>query len=456
MTAAPQHSKSQVRTYRAGSLREALSIVRAELGPDAAITRTREVPAGGLLNRLFGKTQIEVTVSNDAAQAKKKKPAQAAAAKSLAGTVEHIPQRTVVDEAGLDLSRLDHAFHRNALTNQEEANESGDYPQALPRRFTISEPYDAQPQARRSLEALHGAACCATLAAQPLVTPWPEAGFALYAALLEADVAPQFARELIANLFQSSPPRHHQNPAQLAVLLRERLAAELPASGPIRTFPGKRKVAALVGPTGVGKTTTIAKLAANARLREGRRVGLLTMDTYRIAAVEQLRTYAEIIDLPLAVVTTPQEIREALQRMDDLELVLIDTAGRSPHDDARVHELREMLAAARPDEVHLVLSGTSSGRALAQTAERFAAINFSHVLLTKLDEALTCGTILDLLRVAQRPLSYVTNGQNVPADIAVAESAAFAERILPREADDFKSVQHAAVRSGAESRRRAS
>ena len=113
---------------------------------------------------------------------------------------------------------------------------------------------------------------------------------------------------------------------------------------------------ALVGPTGVGKTTTIAKLAANYRLREKKRVGLITVDTYRIAAVEQLRTYADIIDLPMEVVSTPREMREAVARMRNLDLVLMDTAGRSPRDEIKIQELRSLLAEAEADEVHLVLS----------------------------------------------------------------------------------------------------
>ena len=105
----------------------------------------------------------------------------------------------------------------------------------------------------------------------------------------------------------------------------------------------KCRVVALVGPTGVGKTTTIAKLAANYRLREKRRVGLITVDTYRVAAVEQLRTYADIIDLPMEVVATPREMREAVARMSHLDLVLMDTAGRSPRDEVKIQELKSML-----------------------------------------------------------------------------------------------------------------
>src|SRR5688500_10208018 len=120
--------------------------------------------------------------------------------------------------------------------------------------------------------------------------------------------------------------------ARLSRMIERRIAA----SGPIQVETGRRRLIALVGPTGVGKTTTIAKLAANFRLREKRRVGLITVDTYRIAAVEQLRTYADIIDLPMEVVSTPRQMREALETMADLDLVLMDTAGRSPKDEVKI------------------------------------------------------------------------------------------------------------------------
>jgi flagellar biosynthesis protein FlhF len=178
---------------------------------------------------------------------------------------------------------------------------------------------------------------------------------------------------------------------------------------------------ALVGPTGVGKTTTIAKLAAHYRLKEKRSVGLITVDTYRIAAVEQLRTYADIIDLPMQVVSTPHEMREAVRRMDNLELVLMDTAGRSPKDDVKIRELRAFLSEAGADEVHLVLSSVGNPKTMEQTALRFAPVGTTALLLTKLDEASGLGNLLPLVRRCKLPLSYLTNGQNVPDDIETAD-----------------------------------
>jgi flagellar biosynthesis protein FlhF len=219
--------------------------------------------------------------------------------------------------------------------------------------------------------------------------------------------------------------------------LKDRLAAmieqELPVAGPIRPTAGRRHLVALVGPTGVGKTTTIAKLAANFRLREKRRVGLITVDTYRIAAVEQLRTYADIIDLPMEIVATPREMHQAVARMADLDLILMDTAGRSPRDEVQIQELKSLLAEAAPNEVHLVLSSVASAKSLAKTAEQLSSVGTTALLLTKLDEAASLGSLLPLVRSCRLPLSYLTNGQNVPDDIAAADGARLARMILGME-----------------------
>ena len=124
---------------------------------------------------------------------------------------------------------------------------------------------------------------------------------------------------------------------------------------------------ALIGPTGVGKTTTIAKLAATLKLRESHTVGLITIDTYRIAAVDQLKKYADILDIPLRVVGSPEELRAAIEAMSDREFILIDTAGRSPSDTLKLQELKNFLNIAGPDEVHLVLSSTATQESVMQT-----------------------------------------------------------------------------------------
>jgi flagellar biosynthesis protein FlhF len=217
--------------------------------------------------------------------------------------------------------------------------------------------------------------------------------------------------------------------------LQRAVARELNLAGPIRTQPGERHVVALVGPTGVGKTTTIAKLAAGFRIEARRRVGLLTIDTYRIAAVQQLKAYAEIMDLPMEVVEKPEQMQPALDALGDVDLVLIDTAGRSPRSDARIDQLAEFLRAARPDETHLVLSATSSSDNIRTTIRGFQPVGATSVILTKLDETPHTAGVLSAMTASDRhhatPLSYVTHGQQVPDDIAVADAPHLVTSLLP-------------------------
>jgi flagellar biosynthesis protein FlhF len=217
--------------------------------------------------------------------------------------------------------------------------------------------------------------------------------------------------------------------------MREKIAEQLekllPTTGPItRTRTKGPHVVALIGPTGVGKTTTIAKLAANLKLREKHRVGLITLDTYRIAAVDQLKRYADIIGSPLRVVANAEDLTEAMLSMQDCDFILIDTAGRSPNDTMKLNELKSLLAVAEPDEVHLVLSTTNSEECIQLAVSRFGDVRVDKIIFTKLDEAAHVGVVLNVVRKVNKSLSYVTTGQDVPDDIEVGRGRRLAQLIL--------------------------
>jgi flagellar biosynthesis protein FlhF len=258
----------------------------------------------------------------------------------------------------------------------------------------------------------------------------PEGLFRVFTDMIQADIDEATARDLLDRARPSDSDRSPPDPLLVKSRIMQLLEDEMHTTGPIVTSEKGCRLVAMVGPTGVGKTTTIAKLAANYRLREKKRVGLITVDTYRVAAVEQLRTYADIIDLPMEVVATPREMREAVARLQDLDLILMDTAGRSPRDEVRIQELKSMLGEAGAAEVHLVLSSTASARSLLGTVERFAEIGATALLLTKLDEATSYGHLLPVVRNSQLPLSYLTDGQDVPDDIQVAEPRKLAQLLL--------------------------
>jgi len=390
----------EVKTFRARSMQEALQLVRRTLGADATLLQAREVRSG-LLGWLPGARQVEVLASADV-QAPCRLPA---------GTARSDLVRTGTPTGSPGAGRFGAAAELQPLECDYQA------------RFRAAL-HDTHTQPPSLVEEL------SRPPSRGPVRHLPETAFRLFTDLVDAELHEDLARELIERVCQAAGPRDLADPLVLKARLARLLEEEIRVCGPIDVRPGERRVVAVVGPTGVGKTTTVAKLAANYRLRQRRRVGLITVDTYRIAAVEQLRTYADIIDLPMEVVATPRELRAAIDRLSGQELILVDTAGRSPRDEVKIQELKSLLGECRADEVHLVLSCATGGQNLRRTAAQFAGLGITSLLLTKLDEASGLGGLLPLLRHSRLPVSYVTDGQNVPDDIAAADSRTLARMML--------------------------
>ncbi|MEX2167708.1 MAG: flagellar biosynthesis protein FlhF [Pirellulales bacterium] len=381
----------EIQTFRAKTLREALVQVRRQLGPEAAVLHTREV-SRGLMGRLFGGRQFEVSASNEI-HVPSRLPVECDSSHPL----DEQPARPAHVDCDYR-SRYRHDF-RHRLSNQ-----LGEL-QSLVEELCSN----ASTSKRNEL---------------------PEGMFRVFTDMIEAEIDDAIARDYLDRARANNVSGEPMDPLLVKSRIVQLLEDELRTTGPIRTGTDGCRVIAMVGPTGVGKTTTIAKLAANFRLREKKRVGLITVDTYRVAAVEQLRTYADIIDLPMEVVATPREMREAVTRLSDLDLVLMDTAGRSPRDEVRIQELKSMLGEAGAAEVHLVLSSTASAKSLLGTVERFAEVGATAMLLTKLDEATSLGHLLPVVRNSLLPLSYLTDGQDVPDDIQVAQPRKLAQLIM--------------------------
>ncbi|WP_194190905.1 flagellar biosynthesis protein FlhF [Clostridium chrysemydis] len=188
----------------------------------------------------------------------------------------------------------------------------------------------------------------------------------------------------------------------------------------------------LVGPTGVGKTTTIAKLAGKLSLKDNKKVGLITVDTYRIGAVEQLRTYAEIMNIPFKVVINTKDMEEAIEEMKDLDVVLIDSTGRSSKNAMQISELRAFIDKTNADNINLVISATTKNKDIKAIVDGYNTLSYDKIIVTKLDETSSYGSIYNISKRANKPIRFLTVGQNVPDDIKDVSKESL-EKIVFRE-----------------------
>ncbi len=404
-----------LKTYHAYSMAEALAAVKKDLGRDAVILHTRSFRKGGLLG-LGGRQMWEITASTSV-NVRSRRP------RPLPTT------RTTAPAANRAVATAVPAL---AAGVRGRGVQVIDGPANLPTAGYAPIPAPASDKLTDQVQALTGMVEKLVRRQEATASSSaPDELFETYLDLVQHDVAEDIASELIEKVRLQLTGDQLRDKALIHSKLEEFIAGMIPTS--ITTIPasaGSPRVIALIGPTGVGKTTTIAKLAANIKLRQGRKVGLITIDTYRIAAVEQLRTYAQIINIPLKVVTDPDELTAAIAEMADMDAILIDTAGRSPNDTGRLTELRRFLEAASADEVHLVLSATANTRHVEIAAERFGPVGVDRLILTKLDEAVSFGMILSIVRRMNAALSFVTTGQDVPDDIEVSEGKRLAGLIL--------------------------
>ena len=358
-----------IRTFRAASLQEALAEIRQEMGPEAAVLYTRQVSHG--LRRFIQKSQVEVTaglrdpVANDA---------------------------IVTSQSGRESPSLAAAPSADAAKLLQTVEELSDTVKQLSRQA------ERQPQVH------------------PVVRELERQG-------MSTESSEQILRSV-------NRMRQSDVPVELLIAwpeVQRVIATSLRIGSPIRAGRGRRRVVALAGPTGVGKTTTIAKLAAGFRLQTGFQVGLLTIDTFRMGAVQQLSSYAQIMDLPMKVVENSAGMRVALDELCDCDLVLIDSSGRSPRDHLQVKQLAEMLDHAAPDEIHLVVSAASSSLTAKKVIQAYSVLSPTGLILSKLDEVDSIAALLPVLCGGAPPLTYLTTGQSVPDDIERADANRFAE-----------------------------
>ncbi len=258
--------------------------------------------------------------------------------------------------------------------------------------------------------------------------PLPSEVQGLYLQMLDRDVNQDIAKE-IALLTHGVSLKQC---VELSSVAQQLVIDKLGEPMPIKIKKYAQTVLLFAGPTGAGKTTTLVKLAGRLALDQNLNIGLVNMDTYRVGAMEHMRIYAEIMDIPVRTAYNAKDLKEAVDEMADRDVILIDTAGKSSTDAAYRKELEEYIAAAHVDEVYLVISVVTASKVCKDIIRNYAFIPNYKLIITKLDEVGVWGNILNIADYAKKSLSYITMGQDVPDDISQVNPAMLAENIVGR------------------------
>ncbi len=385
----------QIKRFEAASTQEALLKIKNELGPDAVVLSTRKIRSGRV-------PLIEVTAAVDPAR-ESLRETPAARPAGAAPTAPAPPR--IEDEALARGLRRDVEEIKTLIT---EANlRPFPYGEFLEMKEMLDTFFDTLGFERK--EKIPGA----------LST--------IYHHLVACGVSRSRAFLIVSTINRNVPAEELQNEAGIGRIAEKLLAKTIGLS----YRPAERKrICAFVGPTGAGKTTTLAKIAARSVLEEKLKVGLITTDTYRIAAAEQLRTYARIMEIPIEVVPDKTAFRRSLAKLADRDLILVDTPGKSTVEPGYIEKLQDLFQLEAPVETHLLLSLTSSQDNLAENLARFKPVGYQSIIFTKLDESRHFGVLYNVIDQERKPVSWVTNGQNVPQDIEKIDPGRLARMIM--------------------------
>jgi len=457
-----------VKRFRAASMKEALELVKQELGDEAVILKSETVPRSGILD-VKKKPDVEVVAAVDRQPVMKPKPNLGGASGYFAVSEEKAePDTKAFSEMLAGVS----AKASKAVQSAKRKTEKRAEPKTTAKtRRTATQAVKKAVESPQRTRAKKSSSVERTKEVLPVREPEQEKRMNVlmdevqelrgmmhsmtsrighiqseysmrefadlpgpYAeqvmALMQVGVENNIARGLVEKAAASVPIDQVHEPGRLRHVIADQIAAKINVAGPIRCQRGEARIIVLVGPTGSGKTTTLAKLAANSKFVFNKKVALITADTHRVAALEHLNTFAGISQLPISAVYSPDELKSALIAQQDKDLIFIDTAGRSPRDEKHLLDLKRYLDMAEATEVHLVLPATLHHIDLLETLRRFSVLNFNRVVISKTDESSALGNCLNIAVESEKPLSYITTGQTIPDDIELANAQRLAQMIM--------------------------
>lgn len=409
-----------VKKYTGSNETEAVMKAKEDLGPNAVVLNVRTMKQRGLA-RLFKKDYVEIT----AALEEKDFEQNVNSRKPSFGKVQEEAVRKQQQNSHIDL-RADGSSDVSvpAVSHQSETIEKKlDSLHDMLRNQIVKE--DEVPSHNKQEQPKENQVKENTVNFKSLKL--------IYNKLIENEVDEKYANSIINDIENSMKKESNLDSILASVYQKIILKFGEPE---VIEDNDRRKVIFFVGPTGVGKTTTIAKLASDFKLEHGCKVAMVTADTYRIAAVEQLNTYASILDVPVNVIYSPSEINDALNELSEYKMLFVDTAGRSHKNEEQRGEVVEMIENVRSSGenidvlIYLVISVTTKYKDIISICDAYKELKDYKLLFTKVDETNSLGNILNIRLYTGAPLSYITCGQNVPDDIEKADVQKLVKSLL--------------------------
>lgn len=418
-----------INKFQGKTQEEAIEKAKAELGEHAVIMNIREVKPKGLF-RAFKNSTFEVTAAVE------EKEHFASAMQTAGGTLENKKEEMVHDTINLaaDEPITIPKFEPQTKPEQNEKKEPENLQKPL---------FSAQVTEEKKLEerledlserlekSLGGKLLDDSQLSQE--SPSEEFNFVriLYSTLLKNEVSEQYVNQILGEIEKFIRPGHSVD--MILSNVYQKLILRFGQPKPLDVSKAKPHVVFFIGPTGVGKTTTIAKIASKYKVDFEKKVAFITSDTYRIAATEQLQVYANILDAPMSIVYSKDELNEAIEKYMEYDLVFVDTAGFSHKNEEQKDDIRNLINGTKPEytkEVYLVLSATTKYRDLLEIVDAYRTISEFKLIFTKLDETSTYGNLLNIKLYSDAELSYTTNGQNVPDDIELFDTQKVVKQLL--------------------------
>ena len=402
-----------IKTFKGKTEDEAMELAKKELGEHAVKMASRKIEPKGFFSKLFSQPTWEVTAAVDEPDVFERSSKKAVTENP---EVRYMPSG--------DVARV-----QNPLFEEKKKAERG--PNAIEQKLdTLQKLFEEQ--IREQGQGKNTEESKEKTEASDKEVPDKNIAFLrlIFKQLIDNEVEEQYANQIITEIEASL--KKETDVSKILANIYQKIILKLGQTKTLEVVNGKTKYIFFIGPTGVGKTTTIAKLAYSLMEQKKAKVALLAADTYRIAAVDQLRTYAEIMNIPLYVIYSETELEEQKEELAKYDVILVDTAGRSHRSKEQRDDIERLIRSVPENarEIYLVLSATTKYRDLVKITEVYSEVAEYRLIFTKLDETGTIGNIFNIKMLTGAPLSYATNGQNVPDDISRMDPQHIARQLL--------------------------